>query len=188
MGYFGLPQGVADAKPVTGKFETLEPGVYMGRIKEIDTEFKSANKGTPGINVKLEVVEGTEQESGQDPGGKLTDYTMWIPKRDDSEQALEFKNGTIKNFCIVTGLPEGATGFDPDDLTGTEVGFRVNMGAPVPSGKNKGKRYPQVQYIFAPSEWSEEWAKGPEKSDGIPIQTVTSSGGNDGGGEENPNY
>lgn len=171
---FGVPTDIVKYESVKGGFQALEPGVYLGVVKKLNPDYKSATKQTPAIEMILEAKEGTMQADGSSPAKRQITNRIWLPTDLDDDDKKATKYGQVRYFledCF--GLNAAAGEFDTSDIEGRELVFRVKLGDVVTQGKHIGKRFTEVNYIRPVREWANEWASGPEKSEGMPLPINT---------------
>jgi hypothetical protein len=174
MSRFGLPTNLTQYEAVKGGFDPVQPGVYLGKITEVNPDYK-AGTGTPAVEISLDVLQGTTQSDGTSPAGKKQIHRIWLPKPGESDQdKIKRAYGGLRYFledCM--GIPAHVGEFDTEDLKGKELTFKIRMGKPQP--KYDGRRFTEVAYIRPATEFANEFASFPEISPGIPADAPASS-------------
>jgi hypothetical protein len=166
-GFLGLPN-LDDYDAIRGGSNTLEPGAYLVQIIEADDNYKSPKKGTPGLQLTLEAIQGTDQSDGMSCKGRQIRDTYWIPKADDREAAVDFKMGRLKYLAEVTGIDTSHGGINTADLVNCEITLVVRAGKP---DNVTGAVYAEVDYIRPAAEFDKEMQKKPNPSPGLPAAT-----------------
>lgn len=105
----------------------LSPATYQARIKH--AEPKTSRKGTNGVFMVFEVVDGPEQtwvdsqgnDHSEDAAGREFILTFWLPHSGMSKRGQEMMGERIEQLATAADVSIQDEGFDTEDLIGKEI-------------------------------------------------------------------
>jgi hypothetical protein len=112
-------QGLSSA-PVN---QALDKGRYQVLIQGAEA-IVSAQKGTPGVKLEVQVTDGPEQEGGYSPVGKKIFPVIYFPEAEGQGRTIGLSR--LKKLCIAAGVSPDDN-LDLSELVGKEVVVRTTQ-------------------------------------------------------------
>lgn len=93
------------------------PGNYTFEIVGASLD-SSQRTGRECLKTELSIIEGPDDESGNNVEGRPFAYRVWMPMAGDPADKEATMKGMLRGFFDKIGMPYDDEGFDPDDAVG----------------------------------------------------------------------